>query len=198
MIDYKDIQKVELEEEEIQRIDSYIEEKFPIEQISRKSSQFEYSASKYRNPNFLGVIGEWAMFKRYSDTSLDTYLSKRRLYQSDDGDGVASGFRFDIKTSTSNSLLKEYNYARWRGTVQEKHIEKEFIDIFIFAEYSPSEKCVYIMGYIEKENLIQIADNRKKGEVYGNYGVKADCYSIQYGHLQPMALITTEPIDMIE
>lgn len=187
MITKDNIRIEQLDNNEIGLIDQYTREHFDDKFISTRPSQFE-TGKKY-NPDFLGIIGEWA-FLRYFDKEADlpSYLKSRPLFQSDRGDfQFGKEVNIDVKNQICNvNPLYLLNTNNFTANVETKHLKKDFLTHFVMCLYNPEYQRVYIMGYIKKEELMKFGNIANKGEFNGKFTYKQDAYVLEYKYLSPI------------
>lgn len=200
MIKLNDIVSVELTPDEIFTIDLYCRLFFARKDIDHRASQFHYKGEK-RNPNTTGIIGEWAFFKHYTNLQLHEFLRKRPYKKSDKGDGQSKrGAIFDIKTTTWHNdpkwMLEKPHY---KGNVEPKHLEKKFLNAFVFVAYNPKNNFCHLMGQLEFNEFLKRAEFHRKGDVGDNKFVYAtNNYDIRFESLDPIHYLTMDGIVPIQ
>lgn len=193
--------KVKLEESELALISRYCKKMFPKEDIMARDTQWKSKSN--RNPNETGIIGEWVYYKLFSKThiTLKEYLKKRPRYRSDEGDGILdSGMVVDIKTRYfANTIENMWNREYYTARVEEKHIDKKFIDMFIFVHVYPEQGMAYIIGWIDREDYFKKARLIKnKGGVVRSGMPDINWYQVHYRELRPIEEINENKICEIE
>lgn len=177
-----------LDKDQIYMVDLYCQLHFG-KWIENRRSQFE---TKTTNPNFIGILGEWAFQKRLdSDVALSEYLHKRQLGRADRGDFVIHKALWediiDVKTQVCNynpiHLLHKPDFL---ANIEAKHLKKDFITDFVFCTYQPSESRIYLMGQMSKEDLKRHAELHERDEEMQHITFKAETYTIPYRYLEPI------------
>lgn len=201
MITLEDIKKVNITEEELYTIELYSQLYFSKDKMKGYDSQFHYRGEA-RNPNCTGIIGEWAFWKNYSNISLPEFLKDRITYGSDNGDGRIGKDIFDLKTMVWKSepkfMLDKQSYC---GNVEYKHMDKKFINFFIFATIfdDPSGLVVNLMGWVSKNKLTEWGTLHKKNDKKENgFIFPCDAYDIEYKRLNPMSYLNPSDLYFIK
>lgn len=187
MITKTDVRIEQLDNNEIGLIDLYTKEHFADSYISTRPSQFE-TGKKY-NPDYLGIIGEWAFLKYMNpqEADLPTYLKSRPLFRADRGDFQFGEINIDVKNQICNvNPLYLLNTNNFMANIETKHIKKDFLTHFVMCLYNPEFQRVYIMGYISKDLLIKFGSKVRKGDQNGKFTYKQDAIVLEYKYLDPI------------
>lgn len=194
-----DVVKVKLNTEELKKIRKYCDMVFPKDKVMKMDSQ--WSSKSTRNPNETGIIGEWVYYKVYSKVgiSLDDYLKQRPVYVSDTGDGILdNGNVVDIKTRYfKEPIEKMWGSEFYTARVEEKHIDKHFIDIFTFVHVCPEMEMAYILGWMERDEFF-VKSRLVKNKGIDNGRPDTNWYEIKYRDLYAMAGLDSNKICMSE
>lgn len=197
----RDIVKVKLTKDELDKIKTYCDKIFPKDEIMKK--EYQWKSQSNRNPNETGITGEWAYFKMFSKAglTLDEYLKNRPQYRMDHGDGILdSGQNIDIKTRYFDDAMEElWDKNYYTGRVEEKHIDKDYIDIFIFVHILPEEEIAYIIGWMERDEFFINARlvKNKYGEVtYGR--PNTNWYELEYSKMYSISSLRNNKVCMFE
>lgn len=199
MINWQDIREIEITNKEIELINEYTDKNFYKPDIDKRASQFHYEGEK-RNPNATGIIGEWAIFKKYSNYTLEEYLKLRPVRRSDKGDGTnLDGVVWDVKVINWRSEPRYlWNKDNFQALVENKHLGKNFIDVFVFGFFNPIKGVFYLMGWMEREEYGRLGQWNKKGDQLSPYfKCPADCVSLKYRELRPIGLLFYKGVDIV-
>jgi hypothetical protein len=208
MITSNDLKTILLPENDLDKISTYSETNFSRGRYNADTIKATWiNTEKKLNPNFTGIVGEWALSSdNEPDLEVDQFLKERPLV-SDAGDGMAfpfcyprmittDGVIFDIKTggwtSTYDFSLKTTNFKAFavnrlniKGQPTTKNYSK--IEAFVFGVFLPGKsKCVFT-GWYDKEALFREAELVEREFDTPNGKVTHEYFAFPHSQLNPFS-----------
>lgn len=171
---------VELTDEEVKKIEDYVEQRFQYSEI-RSIPSFKDFSGRGVNPNILGIFVECAVRKPLGYTVEETL--KSRIYgASDPGYDVEVGGRtFDIK---GKSAYYHQQFIEEKGKSPYGYI----------VAYSVTKRSYIVIGWITRECAIVMGTLHRKGEVKtSNFTYPCDTREVKNIYFHPFKALVDMP-----
>lgn len=202
-----DVPRVQLTQEEVDAIDKHCDKFFNKEQIVDKG-KYIYPSMRgvmKANPNARGIRGEFALLRYFSPHFADitSFLTDRPWAMRDMGDAIIIGRTakiFDTKTRARrvgpDKLIADDTYM---AELDAKFADPDrygYIECFIFCASHIEKNQVYIMGWMEKEEYLDHAEEYPAGREipHAGFGYGNDTLCIPYRRLRPITALTGLPV----
>jgi len=142
----------------------------------------KHSISKGKG-NVYGFVGEECTYSHLLQKFVD--IKKERTY---DYDLLLNNkLRIDVKTKTTSAIPKpEYDCS------VASYNPKQKCDAYMFCRVHLDLKTAWILGWLTKDEFFNKAEYWEKGRIdpTNGYTVKADCYNVKIGELNPIEELT--------
>lgn len=212
MIKPSDLKTIALFKNDLDKISQYVDQHYSKDKFSKDIVNSSWlNTNKPLNPNFTGIVGEWALASdNEPGLSVVEFLGERPIMLSDSGDGMAFPFSyprvvnkkfviFDIKTGGWNVKYRfSLSTANFRALVLKtldvlgRNKEKDYqkIDAFVFGIFIPDKMQCIFTGWYDKEELFRDAELVDKEFEVSDGKVMHRYYAIPHSQLRPISELT--------